>query len=355
MCGGTAPQRQRPACQQGLSPRVRGNRRAPAPRWPPPGSIPACAGEPRRSASGRPASRVYPRVCGGTLECLPWARCAGVYPRVCGGTVLLAIVVASSQGLSPRVRGNRERQCVRAVRHGSIPACAGEPSPPPVFADLREVYPRVCGGTVESRGWCGAAGSIPACAGEPYSARSSASQRRVYPRVCGGTLLRPGNELAAPGLSPRVRGNRIVRRSYAPVAGSIPACAGEPRNATLPRTCPRVYPRVCGGTLRRRQHGGAGSGLSPRVRGNLSGAGPALPRAGSIPACAGEPQPPPNPAGATGVYPRVCGGTWGGYTGRAGETGLSPRVRGNLRHRRAQVIPCGSIPACAGEPDSLSG
>ena len=66
VCGGTL------RCQRcgddipGLSPRVRGNRF----RGPGVilfcGSIPACAGEPRRRTPYRRQMPVYPRVCGGT-------------------------------------------------------------------------------------------------------------------------------------------------------------------------------------------------------------------------------------------------------------------------------------------------
>ena len=35
---------------------------------------------------------------------------------------------AASYGLSPRVRGNRATICTWSLIHGSIPACAGEPS-----------------------------------------------------------------------------------------------------------------------------------------------------------------------------------------------------------------------------------
>ena len=130
---------------QGLSPRVRGN----PPESYRPGlllrSIPACAGEPVTVESFGDATRVYPRVCGGTrlnptaldyLRSIP--ACAGepirvrnalagrwVYPRVCGGTRLLGKSGQRVQGLSPRVRGN-------------LPDV---PSP----ADLEA--PRVCGGT----------------------------------------------------------------------------------------------------------------------------------------------------------------------------------------------------------------
>ena len=60
-----------------------------------------------------------------------------------------------------------------------------------------------------------------------------------------------------------------------------------------------------------------------------------MPLSRSIPACAGEPIcAGPIPTGA-GVYPRVCGGTnlrWADTNGRGG---LSPRVRGNLHHKKA--------------------
>ena len=70
----------------GLSPRVRGNLRTFDTLTTSDGSIPACAGEPR------------PRVC----ACMP----PRVYPRVCGGTRSFGEGLATSQGLSPRVRGN---------------------------------------------------------------------------------------------------------------------------------------------------------------------------------------------------------------------------------------------------------
>ena len=91
----------------GLSPRVRGNLADPAGPRRPPGSIPACAGEP---AFGR--GKIF----------LFW-----VYPRVCGGTLRTEHGGITMKGLSP--------------------ACAGEPRPMLFSAFLMPVYPRVCGGT----------------------------------------------------------------------------------------------------------------------------------------------------------------------------------------------------------------
>ena len=53
------------------------------------------------------------------------------------------------------------------------------------------------------------------------------------------------------GLSPRVRGNRVVGKGECGVVGSIPACAGEPNSESRQMGMDLVYPRVCGGTTRR--------------------------------------------------------------------------------------------------------
>ena len=72
---------------------------------------------------------------------------------------------------------------------------------------------------------------------------------RVYPRVCGGTSITRNRRTLFIGLSPRVRGNHFNEDGIAAKAGSIPACAGEPRVSWMPTVMRRVYPRVCGGTL----------------------------------------------------------------------------------------------------------
>ena len=54
------------------------------------------------------------------------------------------------------------------------------------------------------------AGPIPASAGEPPSWSVTCRLRRAYPRECGGTAAILGLVLAVAGLSPRVRGNRLI-------------------------------------------------------------------------------------------------------------------------------------------------
>ena len=193
-------------------------------------------------------------------------------------------------------------------------------------------------------------GSIPACAGEPAFRRAARQSQKVYPRVCGGTGRRRRLTWKKRGLSPRVRGNPMGIMAARERRGSIPACAGEPRKPGPPTRGARVYPRVCGGTRPSGVPAKSGEGLSPRVRGNRR----TVPRRrlppGSIPACAGEPQLNAGLSVVQVVYPRVCGGTTS-VSGSGGmKSGLSPRVRGN-RHGSTPSRPCQrSIPACAGEP-----
>ena len=230
VCGGTGDSIKPEGFYDGLSPRVRGNRVGVDEPWCADGSIPACAGEPcsNRAHAGR--SRVYPRVC--------------------GGTVLVFRPDVRKSGLSPRVRGNRPASL--------SPICL--------------------------------IGSIPACAGEPRTSTLAVWPLRVYPRVCGGTAGHQLVDGAQTGLSPRVRGNRYHANGIPRRRRSIPACAGEPAFSRMPSTNGRVYPRVCGGTHAARRRRGHQLGLSPRVRGNQEPGLDLLVDDGSIPACAGEPE-----------------------------------------------------------------
>ena len=180
-------------------------------------------------------------------------------------------VRSDKQGLSPRVRGNRSQTHTMSAMAGSIPACAGEPFPDTHY---------VC------YGW-------------------------VYPRVCGGTTTGNARKPRRWGLSPRVRGNRLVWDRLVYLLRSIPACAGEPQICAVAITDPRVYPRVCGGTPLLWALAGAGAGLSPRVRGNRVSDRTTQYRLRSIPACAGEPLTSESVSIFIAVYPRVCGGTHG--------------------------------------------
>ena len=59
-------------------------------------------------------------------------------------------------------------------------------------------------------------GSIPACAGEPLAPCNPHCVTTVYPRVCGGTRVSGSLTCGTIGLSPRVRGNRVLGSEKAP-------------------------------------------------------------------------------------------------------------------------------------------
>ena len=168
MYGGTPPGRSRPRLRHGLSPRVRGNHLTGASFSDSTRSIPACTGEPPCWASSPIRCWVYPRVYGGTARVRPCSllaeglsprvrgnrrqnlpadvvdgsipACTGepgvtgvphrhsmVYPRVYGGTAETSTAHLQFAGLSPRVRGNPVGCGLRGQPVGSIPACTGEP------------------------------------------------------------------------------------------------------------------------------------------------------------------------------------------------------------------------------------
>ena len=186
--------------------------------------------------------------------------------------------------------------------------------------------------------------------GNPEECEGKEALERVYPCECGGTSDEKTDMSPYPGLSPRVRGN--LKRDFRPRlwVRSISASAGEPSaNRIQPLSLP-VYPRECGGTSPAGTVGNVIVGLSPRVRGNRGPPAGHRAVAGSVPASAGEPVPPPKPQLMPTVYPRECGGTPGAVPPGEKVRGLSPRVRGNLLMVCLQWRVEGSIPASAGEP-----
>ena len=258
------------------------------------GPIPACAGQPQSSMKPPSTTMAYPRVCGATRDSL--------------------LARLRIEGLSPRVRGNPFRARLR--EHGERP--------------------------------------IPACAGQPWSTSAAASGRAAYPRVCGATGDASSKEGDRSGLSPRVRGNLQPLHHHPVGDRPIPACAGQPRSSTGRRGHLEAYPRVCGATPRRLDCLTPVRGLSPRVRGNPSRATIWPSHRRPIPACAGQPWAAPSSSALRAAYPRVCGATGDASSKEGDQSGLSPRVRGNLRRGLRPRFRDGPIPACAGQPGARS-
>ncbi len=218
------------------------------------------------------------------------------------------------------------------------------------YTCYKGLSPRVRGNQVVKVRLNSFEGSIPACTGEPCTSHRHHRTREVYPRVYGGTNSGGSSKRSVRGLSPRVRGNLFDRSSDCFSWRSIPACTGEPGRLTAVTDLPSVYPRVYGGTDEHGQIDQFRPGLSPRVRGNPTWAAVLCFLYRSIPACTGEPWSAAAQARSAQVYPRVYGGTLPAFSAWVKRSGLSPRVRGNLCDLRIGQQRPGSIPACTGEP-----
>ena len=231
-----------------------------------------------------------------------------------------------------RVRGNRRGVRQSSAWDGFIPACTGETD------GLRRDYiappglsPRVRGNRGASGWWSTARGSIPACTGKPMASFMAVGALKVYPRVYGETRTDFCSAQPCVGLSPRVRGNRLV---YVPERGEHGS-----------------YPRVYGETAEPLSICATLTGLSPRVRGNLAQVEGAVGAPGSIPACTGKPPRSTSRPRRFRVYPRVYGETPPEARPPRASPGLSPRVRGNQSLRENPTPRQGSIPACTGKPE----
>ena len=330
MRGGTRTRLFAMSTMADLSPHARGNPGRTANEVWLTGSIPACAGEPH---------------CQTSENIDPW-----VYPRMRGGTEQHDLDQVVGQGLSPHARGNRLLHDSSQRTLGSIPACAGEPCTPVAGVSPPQVYPRMRGGTVSltigTNSFKGLSphargnhisllfehagrGSIPACAGEPVGDKRTQTRHGVYPRMRGGTNSSSSTARALEGLSPHARGNHHTVSVQQCRRGSIPACAGEPAMLASRTLISWVYPRMRGGTPPFFSLNLASMGLSPHARGNLHRVGGAQLWRGSIPACAGEPQSVGLRSPWAGVYPRMRGGTVMHESSDHYYQGLSPHARGN--------------------------
>ena len=107
---------------------------------------------------------------------------------------------------------------------------------------------------------------------------------------------------------------------------------------------------MCGAATSETSAIGSAYGLSPRVRGSrLIRAADTLGQR-SIPTCAGQPQPPRFHALKMWVYPHVCGAAPFMWRMQYMHTGLSPRVRGSRLGMPWRYLILRSIPTCAGQP-----
>ena len=183
-------------------------------------------------------------------------RCNGLSPRVRGNRNLRFVSGVTPWGLSPRVRGNRQAVASRASSRraaGLSPRVRGNHKDPTVHSLQRHaktgLSPRVRGNLRLSLDAPPGCGSIPARAGEPIVLSYDVARCGSIPARAGEPSYQSNPWVSAmlPGLSPRVRGNRLGLGE--PFVNEVypRACGGTLSSQRLP-CCMTVYPRACGGT-----------------------------------------------------------------------------------------------------------
>ncbi len=334
---------------RGSSPRARGTLRARARQILPDRFIPACAGNAGHHVGGDQRRAVHPRV-------------RGERPDIFSEDLM-------AYGSSPRARGTHLALLHRIEGSRFIPACAGNAAPRHRTRGRRAVHPRVRGErvpTLPGRGLYGGSSPrargtpspattgrnrnwfIPACAGNARWWAAMAVRSSVHPRVRGERVVVRNANIPPLGSSPRARGTRRRARRPARRRRFIPACAGNAVRAMCAVGRDAVHPRVRGERVpapcRQRLHGGS----SPRARGTRTADERLEGVDRFIPACAGNARSSTRRASPRPVHPRVRGERVLMLIAHCCPIGSSPRARGTLLQRLADLCPRRFIPACAG-------
>ena len=210
------------------------------------------------------------------------------HPHVCGEHAELDRLARGRNGSSPRMRGTRRREHLRANQQGLIPTYAGNTRGGALHVLVDGAHPHVCGehglhfqtclvllgssprmrGTLRvASSTASVSGLIPTYAGNTRTAIRSIATPRAHPHVCGEHAFQANIQLLGQGSSPRMRGTPVAGREPAHCAGLIPTYAGNTRQTLKKSTVSWAHPHVCGEHARIVNWFLVKSGSSPRMRG----------------------------------------------------------------------------------------
>ena len=177
---------------------------------------------------------------------------------------------------------------------------------------------------------CQLNGSSPRVRGtRPPTARPG-SRRAVHPRVCGELIFSPIDHTRQFGSSPRVRGTPrcVCHRDATPPVH--PRVCGELHDARSRRQTGLRFIPACAGNSRSTTTPKSGvSGSSPRVRGTRPPSVAVLVAPRFIPACAGNSSSRRTRCVRRSVHPRVCGELLARSCPALGERRFIPACAGN--------------------------
>ena len=175
---------------------------------------------------------IIPAYAGNTLR---WrhgsCRCRD-HPRVCGEHLTSCVMVVSSMGSSPRMRGTLVVAELLGHESGIIPAYAGNTWNRQRQASPCWDHPRVCGEhAVLNSDALPFTGSSPRMRGTPVAKGPAMVMPRDHPRVCGEHILSFVKSFSWLGSSPRMRGTLGRGGARRVFRGIIPAYAGNTLDA----------------------------------------------------------------------------------------------------------------------------
>ena len=147
-------------------------------------------GTPHDVDHGAPELGIIPAYAGNTITLSAMHEAYWDHPRVCGEHATGASTQVNCTGSSPRMRGT------------------------PAVTEATNNTARI----------------IPAYAGNTPAACWKSWQAWDHPRVCGDHSWRLSWRCHAPGSSPHMRGTQLCWFAHAPMAGIIPAYAGNTKS-----------------------------------------------------------------------------------------------------------------------------
>ena len=230
-------------------------------------------GTPKFAGAQGGTQGIIPAYAGNTVTVVMTLRSHWDHPRICGEHPLVHGISRVARGSSPHMRGTRMSTRSLTIKHGIIPAYAGNTHPTRNPLPCRRDHPRICGEHF----------SVDA-----FRVSAAVCCFRDHPRICGEHVRSTVSAFGSGGSSPHMRGTRPIRKGRGTRPGIIPAYAGNTTNDYDFDTPRRDHPRICGEhpcgipSVDRRL------GSSPHMRGTHTSKSNNLPAHGIIPAYAGN-------------------------------------------------------------------
>ena len=248
-------------------------------------------GKDGHQSESQPTHRITPAYAGKSSTSYRWKSGKRDHPRVCGEKRSWLIVVDSTRGSPPRMRGKVLTEYCGTTSSRITPAYAGKRSWNVRDQTEKEDHPRVCGeklytpcmiaprvgspprmrGKVNLSEKPMRGGRItPAYAGKSKSTFIGQSPTEDHPRVCGEKprcFFYFTHEVGSP---PHVRGKVVSILDILRNQGITPACAGKRLKKKYEEIENKDHPRMCGEKRGIRLSGGMGRGSPPHVRGKVS-------------------------------------------------------------------------------------